>query len=1020
MLAATNIPQKELQQVLTTKDAALYRQIERTLGAHLSKTSENLDWLYANMHPYFFITMKEERDVIVNLAVGLQEIRNQIKLTLTDQEKKLIIARQDLPGSIYDTLKALREREISYAEMIHSYGSLPGTDADLEIQKFEFDRKTQAEIIEAGPVRIPNSIRKAVFQSMKQLYPDFNFKESDNVLRLLWVNNQAYVRISPPERVARILWLYQQAKIHDGLYLDVEKTKTGPRFKESRLLFSVGNPPQKGFITQVSEVFQRLNIGMRRSYSLYINTGHHPYFLATFYVTSHEEELIEKGSALFRALQAELYNTQILSTSTFTYRNFLAKGIMTGEEASLSNVFAGFCHTSLAHNQPDRFGLETVKSAFHSDADMTLKLISVFRMKFDPDIESRDEVYKKVLHETLRAIETYNTGQKYLDEIRRTIFSTCLAFIRYTLKTNFYVAEKHALAFRLDPAYLTELAPEFTSDLPAVRPYRITFFFGRYGVGYHIGFSDIARGGWRTVICRDKDEYVTNTNNLFREVFVLAHTQHLKNKDIYEGGSKLVVALDAEGLHGPYEVTQRLYKLQYGFINAFLDIFVTQAGKVKNPRVIDYYREDEPIELGPDENMHDAMIELIAKQSVKRQYILGAGVMSSKRIGINHKEYGVTSRGVVKYAEIAMKEVGVDILHDPFSMKFTGGPNGDVAGNSMRLLLNRCPHGKVLVILDGTAGLYDPEGADQQALEDIVLRRDLDHFNPEALNPGGFIVLREECREKGLRKLYRKLSRIDSGVKETWITVDELHRDLDRLLFTVSTDLFLPCGGRPETIDSENWRKLFPDEKVPTARVIIEGANSFIGPEAREEIQKKGVVLIRDASANKCGVISSAYEIIANLLMTDKEFLLHKERYVEDVLTILDNRAEEEATLIFKRHRENGRSLLYTEISSAISTEINEHYGKLFSFFEDRQDLLNQPVFRKAILNHLPAFIRESAKYRARIKNLSPKIKSAILASQIASSIVYHGGWEVDFENRLKHYLKKHEGNVGKGSRKIS
>jgi len=1017
MLSATNIPQKELQQALTTRGAAVYRQIERTLGTYLSKTSENLDWLYANMHPYFFITMKEETDAIVNLAVGLQEIRNQIKLTLTDQEKKLIIARLDLPGSIYDTLKTLREREISYAEMIHSYGSLPGTDADLEIQKFEFDRKTHEEIIGAGPVRIPNSVRKMVFRSMKQLYPDFILKESDKVLRLLWINNQAYVRISPPERVARILWLYQQSKTHDGMYLDVEKTKRGPRYKESRLLFSVGNPSQKGFITQVSEVFQRLNIGVRRSYSLYLNNGHHTYFLATFYVTSLDEELIEKGSSLFRVLQAELYNTQILSTNMHTYNIFLTKGIMTGEEASLSNVFIGFCHTSLAHNQPDRFDIETVKSAFHSDANMTLKLINVFRIKFDPDIEARDEAYKKALNETVQAIESYNTGQKYLDKIRRTIFSACLSFIRYTLKTNFYVAEKHALAFRLDPAYLTKLGEEFTLDLPAVIPYRITFFFGRYGVGYHIGFSDIARGGWRTVICRDKDEYATNTNTLFREVFVLAHTQHLKNKDIYEGGSKLVVVLDAENLHDPSDITQRLYKVQYGFINAFLDIFVTQGGKVKNPRVIDYYREDEPIELGPDENMHDAMIELIAKQAVKRQYILGAGIISSKRIGINHKEYGVTSRGVVKYAEIAMKEVGMDILHDPFSMKFTGGPNGDVAGNSMRLLLKRCPHAKILVIIDGTAGLYDPKGADQKALGDLVLRHDLDHFNPEALHPGGFIVLRGESKKEGLRKLYRKMTRTDYGVEETWITVDELYRELDHLLFSVSTDLFLPCGGRPETIDSENWYKLFPDENVPTARVIIEGANSFISSKAREEIQKKGVVLIRDASANKCGVISSSYEIIANLLMTDKEFLMHKETYVKDVLTILENRAEEEANLIFKRYWENDGNLLYTEISNAISTEINEHYAKLFTFFQDKQDLVDQPVFRKAILNHLPAFIRENTKYRARVKNLSPKFKSAILASQIGSSIVYHGGWEVYFENRLKDYLKKQNGKVGKGPR---
>jgi hypothetical protein len=41
------------------------------------------------------------------------------------------------------------------------------------------------------------------------------------------------------------------------------------------------------------------------------------------------------------------------------------------------------------------------------------------------------------------------------------------------------------------------------------------------------------------------------------------------------------------------------------------------------------------------------------------------------------------------------------------------------------------------------------------------------------------------------------------------------------------------------------------------------------------------------------------------------------------------------------------------------------------------------------------------------VKKLPPKIKYAILASEIASFIVYQGGWEVDFITRLREYLKE-------------
>ncbi|MGD2126627.1 MAG: NAD-glutamate dehydrogenase, partial [Desulfobacteraceae bacterium] len=899
------IDRSHTEKDLSLLDKALYEHIQQRLKARGQKTAENLAWLFANMHPYFFITMKEEPEAIINLSARLHHLATERKTAITDQEKKLIVARLDVPGSIYDTLKTLREREISYAEMSHSYNSIPGIGRALEIQRFEFDRKSREEINSAQKGSVPLKIRSTVLVFMKRLYPTFNFGQFDAVLNLLWVNNASYVRISPAERIARVMWLYQQGNRHEGLYLDVETKEDSFNHKESRLLFSVGNPPQRGFLTQVSEVFQRLDIGVRRSYCLIINTDIHPYLLGTFYVLTQKGQLIEKGSNLFRTLQTELYNTQILSASTATYTDFVSNRVMTGEEASLTNAFIAFCHTILAHNQPDRFNEGAVAEAFNANPDIALQLITLFKKRFDPDIQQRQRAYERCLKETTEIVQGYNTGHRHLDEIRRTIFQACLAFITHTLKTNFFVPEKHALAFRLDPSFLSDLAPDFTSDLPKATAFRITLFFTRHGVGYHVGFSDIARGGWRTIICRTQDEYTTNTNTLFREVFVLAYTQHLKNKDIYEGGSKLTVVLDATDLDPNHLVNQRLYKVQYGVINAFLDIFVTERDKARNPRVIDYYGEDEAVELGPDENMHDSMIELIARQSLKRDYILGIGIISSKRVGINHKEYGVTSRGVIKFAEIAMRELGVEIYKDPFSVKFTGGPNGDVAGNCMRLLLERCTRVEIRSILDGTAGLYDPEGVDRAELGRLVLKHDLDHFNPQALHAGGFILLRNERRQEGLRELYKKLVRTSNGLQEKWITMDELYKEMGDLMFTVSADLFLPCGGRPETIDASNWQKLFGKNGQATARVITEGANSFITPDARSEIQKRGVVVLRDASANKCGVISSSYEIIANLLLSEQEFLTHKNAYVKDVLGILEKRADEEASLIFDKYRES-------------------------------------------------------------------------------------------------------------------
>jgi glutamate dehydrogenase len=975
-----------------------------------AEIAENSRWLREQINPFFFSAMRDEPGALAILERELGTLQSNRRLILADREKTQILARVNAPGSLYDSLRNIQDKEISYAMITHSEGPLPGMDQPLEIQRFDFDRKSNEDVLNWKDVVIPPALSRVIGKELRRCYPAFDMKEFDRLLRILWLNNESYVRVSAPLRVAQVLQLQQMAGRSGGIYLYVEQT---PHPIESRVHFAVGNPPQKEFLLQLMEVFNRLELGVNRAYCLTISNGIHPYFLGTFYVRRRSGEMLEPGSELFIRLQQELYNTQIVATKGYAYRELVTTGVMTGEEASLNNAFIAFCHTNLAHNQPDRFGPADVQGAFHLHPEITLQLIKLFRARFDPALTDRSAVYDQVLEETRQAVERYNTGHRYLDEMRRAIFRCCLIFITNTLKTNFFVLEKQALAFRLDPSYLKELGAEFTSDLPQVAPFRVTYFFSRYGFGYHIGFSDIARGGWRTVIARSADDFITNANTIFRENFVLAHTQHLKNKDIYEGGSKLVLILDAGDLQrsGDREMeTWRLYKLQHSVANAFLDVFVTDKGVAKLPAVVDYYREDEPIELGPDENMHDSMIENIARISKRRGYILGIGIMSSKEVGINHKEYGVTSAGVVKFAEITMAELGIDIYRDPFSVKFTGGPNGDVAGNAMRILLQRAPNVAIRLILDGTAALCDMLGANQEELSRIVLKEDLDAFNPEKLHRGGYMIYRSGSRREGLRELFRKVTHTVEGLKEEWISTDEFSREYASLPFGIQADLFIPGGGRPETIDKDNWQSYLLPNGAPSTAAIVEGANSFITPEARLNLQKAGVIVMRDASANKCGVISSSYEIIANLLLTEGEFLAEKERYVRDVLEILEKRAADEARLILRRHRENP-ALIYTEISDALSGEINGHYATIFRFFQNRPHLCLQPIYRRAILSHLPKMLREEQKYAKRIKNLPPKYLFAILAAEIGSSLVYRGDSDADFESTLKgHLLRNFKG----------
>ena len=78
-------------------------------------------------------------------------------------------------------------------------------------------------------------------------------------------------------------------------------------------------------------------------------------------------------------------------------------------------------------------------------------------------------------------------------------------------------------------------------------------------------------------------------------------------------------------------------------------------------------------------------------------------------------------------------------------------------------------------------------------------------------------------------------------------------------------DAFVTAGGRPGTINDSNWEQYLLTDGTPSAKLIVEGANLFLTQGARHELaEAAGVVVVKDSSANKCGVICSSFEIIAS------------------------------------------------------------------------------------------------------------------------------------------------------------
>ena len=108
-------------------------------------------WLRRALSPHFFDAMRDEPEALAILRRELDTLKVNEHVILADRPKAMILATRNTPGSLLQTLTLRNRRQpaISYAMFEHSSEAIPGLDQTLEIQRLEFDCKSDAEITAA-------------------------------------------------------------------------------------------------------------------------------------------------------------------------------------------------------------------------------------------------------------------------------------------------------------------------------------------------------------------------------------------------------------------------------------------------------------------------------------------------------------------------------------------------------------------------------------------------------------------------------------------------------------------------------------------------------------------------------------------------------------------------------------------------------------------------------------------------------------------------------------------------------
>lgn len=968
-------------------------------------------WLEEHMPSSFLDEVDLDARIIITrhlLSFTLQDNYNQTHL------KQMAIATcVDGPNADLRILKNYSKSAIRYYKTFVSKEPLPHQKTgNIRIALIYFRDPDQGE-------KLKGKKRENLLALAKEIHPQVKEEEFDSLLHSL---TPRFLSSMTDDLLKAILSMFFQAKEQDQCQFTTKRNedwekKGGPSLQ---LVMAWRNVPKAGFLYRLVKIIHVHGLAVQKMAATYID----PYSTQNILVLSFGLHGL-KGKPAWEETDLEDLLREIALTKFFEIDDpvgtcFVQTKLLTGNEGHLVRNFISFVHQVLLYADPNLYSLSHVIDGFCRHPELTVQLCRAFAMKFDPK-QYNLEQYKILKQEFSLLIERLDTGQALYDTRRKNILKQGLHFIEYTLKTNFYQPNKSSFSFRLDPDYLNHVPYDRKEKFPEI-PYGIFFIRGMNFIGFNIRFKDLARGGLRTVIPEKKELFNNERLNLFSESYNLAYTQQKKNKDIPEGGAKTVILLKPYNVFAIEEdiyrkemeedgtksaiIEEKLNIYRHDQKNAyrdasqrcFIDSLMTlincdDTGKILEASVIDYLKKPEYIYLGPDENISNDMIVWIANYAVQCNYQPGRSFISSKPGGgINHKQFGVTSYGIHVYLQETLRYLGIHPEKEAFTLKISGGPDGDVAGNEIINLYKYYPNtAKILALTDVSGTIYDPNGLDLKELEELFSKSfPIRNYSPEKLSEGGFLLDLRIKREETAYAQQTLLWRNTKGkLHKEWLSGNEMNHLYRSNVHLVKTDIFITGGGRPRTLNESNLQTFLDETGKPTARAIIEGANLYLTAGARHLLEKAGALILKDSSCNKGGVICSSFEVLASLCLSEEEFLQEKEQYIKEVLEIIGKAALSEAQLLFSTHKKT--ALFLSDISEKISEQINLYKYELLEYFEsiDLPKSAKDPLIQCLIL-YCPPLLQK--KYQNRILSIPEIHKKAIIACYIASRLVYTRG----------------------------
>lgn len=666
------------------------------------------------------------------------------------------------------------------------------------------------------------------------------------------------------------------------------------------------------------------------------------------------------------------------------------------------------------------FSQNYIGETLKHNAEITRYLVDLFKTRFDPARIFDEKVDSKIV----AALDEVAS----LDQDR--ILRRYLEMIQATVRTNYFQVNndggyKAYLSLKFDPTQI--------SDLPLPHPRHEIFVYAPEFEGVHLRSAKVARGGIR---------WSDRMEDFRVEILGLVKAQQVKNAVIVPHGAKggfVVKNLPNDGSRDdilPFGV--QAYR---NFIRGLLDLTDNlQDQQIVRPANTVCHDDMDPYLVIAADKGTATFSDIANEISKEYQFWLGDAFASGGSAGYDHKEIGITAKGVWESVKRHFRHLGVDTQQDEFTVIGIGDMSGDVFGNGM--LLSK--HIRLLAVFNHRHIFIDPNPDPQVSFFErqrlfMLPCSTWNDYAQDKISAGGGVFNRSAKSIK-LSPEIKQLFGIVKDVLTPNMLIQHLLTAKVDLLFNGGIGTFIKAGSETHLdVGDRANDAIRVDAAELRCKVVAEGGNLGLTQLARIEYALNGGRIYTDFIDNSAGVDCSDHEVNIKILLNDvmaqgvmtwkqRNRLLHEMTCQVVELVLEDNYRQTQAIDLILHQGENKLELFAQFISDL---EQQNKINCALEFLPDKQEiarrqavgvgltapemaillayskivlkegvldskLLDNPVLNKIILFAFPDMLR--SKYYSQMR--SHKLHREIVATQLCNRLINEMG--VTFVYRMK------------------